>query len=246
VVLVHGAFHGAWCFERVVPLLERAGVEAIAVELPGHGSSPLPYGDLHDDAGTVHDVLDTIAGEAILIGHSYGGAVITEAGVHSHVRELVYLCAFTIDAEESCNSVTVDFNARFPADGRPNLADGMSVQSDGTATLSAMAIQECFYNDCDEETVRWALRHVGAQSLTNLGQSPTSVAWNDRPSTYVLCTQDMAIHPMLQSVFAERCTRRREMQAGHSPFASKPAELSELLIDLARYGQKRIDGRVTE
>src|SRR2546423_15300011 len=83
VVLVHGAWHGAWCWERVIPGLAGAGVRVEALDLPGHGSSPEPFGDLHGDATKVRQVLDELGdrGErAVLVGHSYGGAVITEAG----------------------------------------------------------------------------------------------------------------------------------------------------------------------
>src|ERR1700724_2435336 len=90
VVLIHGAFHGAWCFDRVMPLLSQANVGAVAVDLPGHGHDIGPFTDLHGDASRVCDVLDRIDGEVVLLGHSYGGAVITEAGVHPAVRHLVY------------------------------------------------------------------------------------------------------------------------------------------------------------
>ena len=80
VVLVHGAWHGAWCFDRVIPLLEEAGVPALAVDLPGHGGDEGPFTDLHGDAAYVWATLDGIDGEVVLLGHSYSGAVITEAG----------------------------------------------------------------------------------------------------------------------------------------------------------------------
>src|SRR4030088_1094188 len=101
VVLVHGAWHGAWCFDRVMPLLEQVGIPAVAGDLPGHGQDPGPLTDLHGDAKRVREVLDGIDGDVVLLGHSYGGAVITEAGVHPAVTHLVYLCAVVPDAEES-------------------------------------------------------------------------------------------------------------------------------------------------
>ena len=93
VVMVHGAWHGPWCFERVVPLLRDADVDARAVALAGEG--------YESDVASVRDALDGIAGDVVLLGHSYGGAVITEAGVHPAVRHLVYLCAFALDEGES-------------------------------------------------------------------------------------------------------------------------------------------------
>jgi hypothetical protein len=72
VVLVHGAWHGAWCFDRVMPLLREANVPAVAVDLPGHGQDRGPFTDLHGDASRVLAVLDGIDGDVVLLGHSYG------------------------------------------------------------------------------------------------------------------------------------------------------------------------------
>ena len=108
VVLVHGAWHGAWCFDRVIPLLEEAGVPALAVDLPGHGGDEGPFTDLHGDAAYVWATLDGIDGEVVLLGHSYSGAVITEAGVHPSVRHPVYLCAMALDLGESCQTAVVE------------------------------------------------------------------------------------------------------------------------------------------
>src|SRR5207302_1944698 len=99
VVLVHGAWHGSWCWGRVMPLLRDAGVDTTAVDLPSRSD---PLGDLHGDAAHVRSVLDASAGEVVLVGHSYGGAVITGAGTHDAVAHLVYLCAFALDKGESC------------------------------------------------------------------------------------------------------------------------------------------------
>jgi pimeloyl-ACP methyl ester carboxylesterase len=234
VVLVHGAFHGAWCFDRVIPLLEEAGLEVIALDLPGHGLSQVRFADLHGDANCVRDTLDSLTDDVILLGHSYGGAVVTEAGDHPRVRHLVYLSAFALDADESCNGVTIESVSRYPHEGRPSLATGAKLDVDGTMSVTSEAVRNCFYNDCDEETVAWATRLIGPQPLENLGQVPGRVAWRQRPSTYIVCTKDMAIHPMLQNDFAERCTERRELHASHSAFASRPSEVSEILVDLAR------------
>src|SRR5438132_10381075 len=122
VVLVHGAFHGAWCFDRVLPLLRDAGVEAVAVDLPGHGDDAGPFADLHGDADRVRAVLDEAGDGAVLVGHSYGGAVVTEAGQHPAVAHVVYLCALALDEGESCATAAVDAaaGAGISHEGRPN------------------------------------------------------------------------------------------------------------------------------
>jgi pimeloyl-ACP methyl ester carboxylesterase len=233
VVLVHGAWHGAWCFDRVMPLLREANVPAVAVDLPGHGADAGHFTDLHGDASRVGTVLDDIVGDVVLLGHSYGGAVITEAGVHPSVTHLVFLCALPLDTGESCAAAAVEEMVGLSHAGRPNLADGWVAHPDGTTSLTVRGAATCLYNDCDPDTVSWAAARLGPQPMANLGQSPVAAAWRERPSTYVVCAEDQCIHPGLQRVLARRCTTTHEWPTGHSPFASRPSLVSSLLADLA-------------
>ena len=98
VVLVHGAWHGAWCFAALQAELDSRGIPSLAVDLPGHGASTAPLGDLHGDAAALTEVLRTVRGPVVLVGHSYGGAVISQAAIPSNVVHLVYLAAFVLDA----------------------------------------------------------------------------------------------------------------------------------------------------
>src|SRR5436305_3712872 len=98
VVLVHGAWHGAWCWDKVVRELDAAGVTNVTVENPSVAEAP---SSLTDDVVNVHRVLDAIAGPVVLVGHSYGGAVVTGAGTHDAVRHVAYLTAFALDDGES-------------------------------------------------------------------------------------------------------------------------------------------------
>jgi pimeloyl-ACP methyl ester carboxylesterase len=234
VVLIHGAWHGAWCFERVLAELERAGIPAIAIDLPGHGDDPGPLSDLHGDAARVREVLDQLDNDCVLLGHSYGGAVITEAGTHPAVRHLVYLCAFALKAEESCIAAAAEESAALNISyaGRPNLADAIVGYPDGTSTVELGIAAACFYNDCDAETTAWAIAQLGPQPLVTLGDSPTAVAWCERPSTYVECSEDLAVHPDLQRAMARRCTTAVEWPTNHSPFLSAPERFVSLLSDL--------------
>jgi len=233
VVLVHGAWHGAWCFDRVVPLLEAAGVPVMAIDLPGHGRDPGPFADLHGDAGRVVSTLDGINGPALLLGHSYGGAVITEAGVHPAVTHLVYLCAMALDRGESCGAAAVDQAASLSHEGRPDIGEKLILHSDGTSSLDPSTAAACLYNDCDPETVAWGVANLGRQPMTNFGQTPSAVAWRERPSTYVACSDDLVVHPGLQDLLAQRCTSTYIWSTGHSPFASDPQRLARLLVELA-------------
>src|SRR3954454_10384245 len=153
VMLVHGAWHGGWCFDRVVEILTAAGVPVVAPDLPGHGGDPGPFTDLHGDSARVAEVLDGRS-DCVLLGHSYGGAVITEAGVHPAVRHLVFLCAFALDAGESCMAAAVreaeELDLRW--DEGPNLAEGIQAHDDGTATVERDIAAACFFHDCDPST----------------------------------------------------------------------------------------------
>ena len=230
VVLVHGAWHGGWCWERVVPALEQRGPRAVAVDLPGHGADAGPLGDLHVDAARVRAVLDGAAPPVVLVGHSYGGAVITEAGDHPAVARLVFLAALALDHGESCVSAATEASlpAGNPWTEGPNLAQGIVSADDGTTTLDPVVAAACLYNDCDDETVAWALARLGPHPLGNLEQEPDAVSWRHRPATYAVCARDLAVPADLQRVMARRCGRVVEWPTGHSPFLSRP----ELVVDL--------------
>ena len=235
IVLVHGAWHGAWCWDRVVPRLHQRGLDVVAVELPGHGADVRPFADLHGDADAVRAALDLVAGDALLVGHSYGGAVVTEAGAHPAVTRLVYLAAFALDRDESC-AATLPDDAEAQAishAGRPDVGAAIVFAEDGTSTLAPDGAAECLYNECDPATVDWAVAHLGAQPMLNLTQSPAAIAWRDRPTTYVVCDHDQIVHPDLQRLMARRCGQVETWPLDHSPFLSDPARMATLLAELA-------------
>jgi pimeloyl-ACP methyl ester carboxylesterase len=237
-VLVHGAWHGAWCWERVVDGLTAKGLPAVAVDLPGHGLDAGPLGDLHGDAARVCELLDTLAAagnDIVLVGHSYGGAVVTEAGVHPAVRHLVYLCALALAEDESCATVAVgDTVAAISHEGRPNLNESLVIDEDGLATLARPDLAAtCLYNECDPETASSALSRLGPQPMVTFQQIPHAVAWRGIPSTYVVCANDFAIHPELQRIMAARCSRQLEWESDHSPFLSHPELVTDLLAGIA-------------
>jgi pimeloyl-ACP methyl ester carboxylesterase len=235
IVLVHGAWHGAWCWELVSEQLASAGESAIAIDLPGHGDDPGPLGDLHTDAARVTELLDSVGGPVLLVGHSYGGAVITEAGIHPSVKCLVYVCALAVDSDETCSTVVLEEAERLNLsfDEMPDLSSAISVSEGGVTTLDPSGAANALYNGCSTELTEWAISKLGPQPLVTLVQSPISVAWKEKPSTYVICADDKIVHPGLQRLMAERCTRSLEWESGHSPFLSMPDRLVTLLRDLA-------------
>ena len=232
VVLVHGAWHGAWAWDRVLPMLDAAGARAVALDLPGRGPFGGTFGDLHEDAAAVTRELDRHE-SVVLLGHSYGGAVITEAGQHPCVRHLVYLAAFPLLRDESCGHAAVEETHDVDHAGRIDLGSGFVHHPDGTVTLTPEVARACIYSDADEPTTSWALERLTAQPLETLGQSPEHVAWQEKPSTYVVCAQDQAVHPDVQRALARRCDNRVEWPTGHSPFLTQPARVASLLSVLA-------------
>lgn len=220
VVLVHGAWHGPWCWAAVLAGLDERGIASVAVDLPGP--------DLHADADHVRGVLDGLDGPAVLVGHSYGGAVITDAGTHPAAEHLVYLAAYVPDAGESVSGLARQH-------GRTMLADAIIVHDDATMTLDPGAVA-ALYDDCAPVDVERALHLLRPQASACFVEEPRSVAWRHRPVTYVVCAADRAVPPSAQRAMAERIPGAAVVElpgASHSPFLSRPGDLVELLAGLA-------------
>lgn len=167
VVLTHGAWHGAWCWAALQAELDRRGVASMAIDLPGHGCSTLPFSDLHGDAQHVVDVVARLGRRVVLVGHSYGGAVITEAAHHiekampAGITHLVYLAAFCLDAGESVMDL-----ARHESGGPVDLGSAIIPIDGGLSVLDPDKATRALYGDCDELTVSAAL----ADSAPNRSQ----------------------------------------------------------------------------
>ena len=232
VILVHGAWHGAWCWERVVPELTARGIDTVAVDLPGHGASPEPFGDMYGDAASVRRAIDAVDGPVVLCGHSYGGIVITEAATgHPAVQHLVYLTAFQAEIGESAMA-----SVPTPPDGEPSdLAAAVRFSDDGAvATVDPDLATAAFYHDCTPDDAARAVARLGAQPTVTFSQAVTAAAWHDIPSTYVVCTDDRAIATSLQRALGARATHTEDWPTSHSPFLSRPALVVDLLERLAR------------
>ncbi len=224
VVLVHGAWGGSWCWERVVPLLEERGVRAIAVDLPSVGADSGEPTDLSADAGAVTRVLDEQGGRLVLCGHSYGGMVVTVAAAgRSDVGRLVYLCAFMPDAGESLFALTGG-----------GLAPWIDVLEDGRTIPDLVHRAEVSYADCDEETRASAIARLRPQAPAPFAETVTTAAWRTIPATYVVCTEDESLPVEVQrQVFAPRAGEVVELVSSHAPFFSQPWRVADLLADAA-------------
>jgi pimeloyl-ACP methyl ester carboxylesterase len=182
-------------------------------------------GDMHSDADAVRAALDEEDEPVILVGHSYGGMVITDAAVGcENVEHLVYITSVMPERGETMTSLG---GSREPGpwmDPRPE---------EGTMGLRAEPTPAALMQDCDEEAVAGALKRLTRQPLAVFGQSPRGVAWREKPSTYVVCAQDRATPPKVQREYAKRADRVVEMPTGHHPMLSRPELLARVIAEAA-------------
>ena len=231
IVFVHGAlvFDGAWWWHRMVEPLAALGLGSRAVELPSCAVPPGTYGgalgDMYADADAVRAALDEEDEPLVLVGHSYGGMVITDAAAgHGNVGHLVYVTSVMPECDETLASFG---GSREPGpwmDPRPE---------DGTMGIKAELVPDAFMQDCDEEAVAGALRRLTRQPLAVFGQAPRAVAWHEKPSTYVVCAEDRATPPEAQREFARRADSIVELTTGHHPMLSAHENLARVLAEAA-------------
>ena len=231
---MHGAWHGAWCWAALQAELDRRGVPSYAVDLPGHGVSLDAFGDLYGDAGHVAPIVDRLVsrcGDIVLVGHSYGGAVISQATTQAlAIAHLVYLTAFCLDEGE-----TVLTSSRSMPPVRTELSDGtMQRTSDGSAwTIIAERASKAFYGCCSPEAADASTARLCTQPLATFDQPVTVAPWKTIPSTYVRCLRDEAIHISHQDLMAVRCDSIATIDTDHSPFLSAASETADILEPLA-------------
>jgi pimeloyl-ACP methyl ester carboxylesterase len=235
-LLVHGAWHGSWSWEKVVPLLEEAGHEVVTPDLPGHGDHGTPVSEvtLQRYAGRVSEALEERSEPVVLVGHSMGGLVISEAAERhpEKIGLLVYLTAFLLP-----NGRTLLETAQ--ADEEAIVFPNADVDEEkGVVTIREDAAKDVFYGDCSEEDVRRAIERLIPQALgpfvTPVGVSEENFGRVRR--TYIECLQDRAIGPATQRrMYTELpCEKVVSMETSHSPFLSAPEELVGHLDTLAR------------
>jgi pimeloyl-ACP methyl ester carboxylesterase len=230
VVLVHGAWHGAWCWSAVQAELDRRGVPSYAIDLPGHGASPEGFADLHTGAARVAAFVERLGTDVVLVGHSYGGAVITEAGLHTtHVRHLVYVAAFVLDEGESMVRIPI-----LPEAPEPLLAAARYRLDAAHLALHPDLAVPALYAHCPPEVQQAAVARLCPHPVASFVQPVTGAAWHTIASTYVRCTDDQAVPLAHQDAMAARCGAIETLHTDHSPFASLPAATADIVERLAR------------
>ncbi|WP_327087683.1 alpha/beta hydrolase [Nonomuraea sp. NBC_01738] len=222
VVLVHGFWGGAAHWSKVIAELDRRGYTSLhAVENP--------LTSLADDAERTRKMVRQVDGPVVLVGHSYGGAVITEMGDEPNVAALVYVAAFAPDAGESPGQISQE---------RPPAAfDNLAPDSDGYLWIKQNAFHESFCQDLSRgEALVMAVTQKAPLAAT-FGDTITAPAWQRKPCWYQISTEDHMIHPDNQRRMAARMNPRKtiELDASHASLAARPSEITDL-IDAAAAG----------
>ena len=219
VVLVHGGFVDGSGWQGVHELLAADGYRVAVVQHPTQS--------LEQDAAYTRQVIDALDGPVILAGHSYGGAVITEAGLHDKVAALVYVAAFAPDKGESVNTLI----AGFPADGpQPPILPPV----DGFLFLDRDKFHASFAGDLPAPQAAFMADSQVPWGVNALGGTISEASWRIKPSRYLLTTEDRMIPPSAQRDMAERTGASvTEIAASHSVYVSRPEAVASLIKQAA-------------
>ena len=235
-VLVHGAWHGAWQWRDIVPLLEAEGHRVLTPELPGHGDDRAPIAEmtLERYARRVQETIESAGEPVILVGHSMSGMVVTQAAEYAapNISRVVYVTAF-LPAD---GQALADLAASF--EGADNVQPSLIVdEATGTCTLADDALVPLFYGECSDEDAAWACSKLRPEALAAFVTPVqlTAEAYGSLPRAYIECVRDGAITIELQRhmVAASPCNPVLTIDTDHSPFLSRTDELAAHLLSLA-------------
>lgn len=231
VVFVHGACvrDGAWWWHRAAAELQARGIGSVAPLLPSCGETGRVAGHngpgMDDDVAAVHDVLATGDGPTVVVAHSYGGIVVAQAaaGVGT-VRGLLLVSSYLPEPGQSLSSFGGDSPAPF-----------LDVDAGGgTFGVRAERLVEMFLHDCPPGIADDAMARLARQSVSVTQQPVTAAAWQQLPTTYLVCTEDRGTPVAAQREFARRADNVVELAAGHHPFLSQPVAVAALVERIAQ------------
>lgn len=228
--LVHGGAHGGWCWELVVPELERLGHQAVAPDLPFEQPDAGAAEWARTVIAAVDDVVPAQDSDVVVVGHSLAGLAVPVIASWRPVRRMVFLGAMVpVPGQSYAEYLTSQPDAiTFDATPRP----GDEPPDEGS--ISWRAAREGFYQDLDEAVARRAWERLRPQGMVSFTEVCPIDRWPDVPCTYVLMKEDRAVNPdWSRRVATERLDCDViELEGGHSPFYSRPAELAQVLAAL--------------
>lgn len=223
LILVHGAWGGAWCWRDFRTVLDRRDVTSLAVELPSSRFDADPSTGLAEDAAAVVKLARSVAGPIVLVGHSYGGAVVTEAAPSvSGLERLAYVAALVPVKGQSATTTSREVRVKTLLD------EAMEVDGE-YLRLNPEIAARALYGECDPTTAKWATDQLSVQTMASF-RSPRTSDGAHVPSRYVICTHDRAIDPELQVIMASHCDETRSIPSDHSPSLSHPDALFDALM----------------
>jgi len=215
VVVVHGAFADGSSWNRVIDKLQRQHTEVIAVQLP--------LTSLKEDVAATQRAISRAHGDVVLVGHSWGGTVISEAGNDARVKSLVYVAAFAPDSGQS----TADLAGSYPA---PPGSAGIAKTADGFLYLPAKSVRQDFAPDIkagEQSTLTVTQGPIRADAFA---QKVTHAAWRDKPGWYVVSKNDRMINPDLERAMAKKIgAKSTEVAASHVSMVSQPEEIARVI-----------------
>ena len=217
VVLVHGAFADGSGWEAVADILKKDGYTVAVVQHP-----ETSYGE---DIKYTKAAIGAMDGPVVLVGHSYGGAVITEAGNHPKVGALVYIAAFALDTGESCATIE---------QGLPPATKGIKPTDDGYFYIDPAAFHADFAADVPEAKAAFMAESQVLISADSFTHQVTSPAWKTKPTWYMVATADRSINPDQERMMAKRAKAKTiEVNSSHVAYISHPKETAKLIEEAA-------------
>lgn len=225
-ILIHGAWHGGWCWDRLIPLLKTQGHRVLAPDLPGV-----------EWEGWIQSICDLVCQQdekVVLVGHSRGGIVISQIAEYcaDHIQKLIYLTAFLIPNGETILGIIHRYSHLF----RHSL-DLVFSPDHRTSTVTEEAVRQIFYNTTSETWIQQALMKVGPEPMESykIPLTLTEEQFGRIPRAYIECLQDRAIPIDLQRIMLSilPCQTVVTIDTDHSPFYSVPELLTRHLIELA-------------
>lgn len=219
VVLVHGAFADGSCWAKVIPLLTKRGLKAIAVQNP--------LSSLADDVTAAHRVVGVQDGPVLMVGHSWGGAVITEAGNHPQVKGLVYVAAGAPDRGQSFDDWWKPYP---PAPG----ASEIKPYGEGYVALTPSGVRKYFVQDIPAEEADIVFATQGPLAVKCFADKISEPAWRAKPAWYIVAAQDKTIPPEVQRDSAGRMRGKTlVLESSHVPMLSQPDKVAEFIASAA-------------
>jgi pimeloyl-ACP methyl ester carboxylesterase len=217
VVLVHGAFADGSGWEPVAQILMKDGYKVSVVQHPETSYA--------DDQKYTKAAIDAMGGPVVLVGHSYGGSVITEAGNHPNVKALVYIAAFALDAGESCATIEAAV---------PQASKAFKPDSNGNWWIEQEHFAADFAADLPKDQAQFMAISQVPISTDAFTHKVTNPAWKTKPTWYMVATEDRSINPEQERMMAKRAHATTvEVKASHVAYMSHPRESAKLIEEAA-------------